>query len=547
MTRNDGDYRPYVDDFYSSHNSPRLLGTESSASSALVPLVRKRKTKEFLLSGERWTGGGWRTAASLLYCLTQFLVAVPDAVLGPTLTALGRQVSCVSDNEICPEMLEAIGWNRTGAALSVIVAWILSSTGVNGHCVLSGGLFMVALSFFSAPLSTTATQVHVSFFIIGLGKGLSSLQSTALLVALRQGNPKKLGKWVNLMSIFWGIGSILTPLLVCITTLKDFRLSFVSVGVLFLSQSVVMLYVRSKVPERKRLPSSVRETTATLSGCRANTIMICGFLFAFLALGVEFNIVAYITPFVESQNIASNTIGNLMTTTYSAAFMVGRVLSGYLEVKGPKVSPAVVLDACILLSTLLAGLCCLSGSSVVIIWVCAAGWGLFLSPSWPCTLMLLRQTGEVSDTMVQMFIFSIYSGQWALDLVMNSVIQSFGTRALPYGLLCALLAAFVVASLILLLLSVGGHTEEVEGKGPNWDESSISTPTRKVILHHKSGEFGETSERPKNAGAGNARGGDAIPPTVSPDNALTKDYNYDNLSSNPPPLLSSRDISRGQR
>mmetsp|Transcript_40541 Transcript_40541/g.65168 ORF Transcript_40541/g.65168 Transcript_40541/m.65168 type:complete len:157 (+) Transcript_40541:121-591(+) len=126
MTHNGSDYSPFVDEFYSSQNSPRMLGTESS-SSALVPLVRKRKTKEFLLSGERWTGGGWRTAASLLYCLTQFLVAVPDAVLGPTLTALGRQVSCVSDNEICPEMLEAIGWNRTGAALSVIVAWIFSN------------------------------------------------------------------------------------------------------------------------------------------------------------------------------------------------------------------------------------------------------------------------------------------------------------------------------------------------------------------------------------------------------------------------------------
>mmetsp|Transcript_40541 Transcript_40541/g.65167 ORF Transcript_40541/g.65167 Transcript_40541/m.65167 type:complete len:426 (+) Transcript_40541:898-2175(+) len=425
---------------------------------------------------------------------------------------------------------------------------------------------MVSLSFFLAPLSTTATQVHVSFFIIGLGKGLSSLQSTALLVALRQGNTKKLGKWVNLMSIFWGIGSILTPLLVCITTLKDFRLSFISVGVLFLSQSVVMLYVRGKVPDRKRKPSSVREATETLSGCRANAIMICGFLFAFLALGVEFNIVAYITPFVESQKIASNTIGNLMTTTYSAAFMVGRALSGYLEVKGT-VSPAVVLDACMLVSTLLAGLCCISESSVVTIWICAAGWGLFLSPSWPCTLMLLRQTGEVSDSMVQMFIFAIYSGQWALDLVMSSVIQSYGTRALPYGLLCALLSAFVVASLILLLFSIGDHTQKKGSRGPGWDESSKSTPTRKVIMH-KSGKFDATSERSKNAGGENRGGAAATPPTVSSGDILalvssTIGYrchhdqkqqqqrvhcNYDNLSSAPPPSsLSNQKLSSGQR
>uniref|UniRef100_A0A7S3YS92 Major facilitator superfamily (MFS) profile domain-containing protein n=1 Tax=Lotharella globosa TaxID=91324 RepID=A0A7S3YS92_9EUKA len=218
-------------EFYSRGGSPRPSEVPAG-NPRLEPLERQaHKSREFLVNGERWTGGGWRTVASIVYCLAQFLVAVPDAVLGPTLTALGHQVSCAEEGEICPAMLEAIGWNRTGAAVSVILAWILSQC-INGHYVLAMGFSMVSASFLVAPFSTTPYMVHVSFFFIGLGKGLASLNSTALMVALRQGNPKKLSKWVNLLSIFWGLGSIFTPLLVSLTTLKDFRLSFFTVAVI---------------------------------------------------------------------------------------------------------------------------------------------------------------------------------------------------------------------------------------------------------------------------------------------------------------------------
>jgi len=224
--------------YYSNPYSPRL-------SKKHKPLLRHRST-EFLKSGERWTNGGWRTVASVVYCMCQFLVAVPDAVLGPTLMALGEQVNCINHGEICPEMLEAIGWNRTGAALSVILAWILSPC-INGHFILAMGFVLVSASFLGCPFSSNADEVHVYFFLIGLGKGLVSLNSTSLMVALRQGNQKKLSKWVNWLSISWGLGSIFTPLLVSLTSLKDFRLSFFAVGVLCFSMSTTVCYVRYKV------------------------------------------------------------------------------------------------------------------------------------------------------------------------------------------------------------------------------------------------------------------------------------------------------------
>jgi len=389
--------------------------------------------------------------ASIVYCMAQFLVAVPDAVLGPTLLALGHQISCRDSGEICPEMLEAIGWNRTGAAISVLLAWLLSQF-LNGHYSLAMGFAMISASFLICPFSTTPYQIHVSFFFIGIGKGLASLNSTALMVALRQGNKQKLRKWVNLLSIFWGLGSISTPLLVSLTTLKDFRLSFFSVGIMCLSLSLVVFYVRFKVPDRKHPPSTFRISRQRLSSCRAYVIMVLGYLFAFVAVGVEFNIVAYITPYIESLKIGSNTTGNFITSSYSFAFMLGRIISGYLELQG--VSPLVILDSCMLVATLLAALVSMYPTSMSVIWLGAVGWGMFLSPSWPCTLIILRQTGPLSELMVQMFIFAIYCGQWTLDLIMDRIIQEFGTKALTYGLSCALLSAL----LIVITISVVYHS-----------------------------------------------------------------------------------------
>mmetsp|Transcript_28667 Transcript_28667/g.69875 ORF Transcript_28667/g.69875 Transcript_28667/m.69875 type:complete len:628 (-) Transcript_28667:27-1910(-) len=430
-----------VEDFYySCPNSPMR---QLERTPLVHPMDRPlRKTSEFLKTGERWSNGGWRTAASMVYCLAQFLVAVPDAVLGPTLTALGQQVSCMEEGDICPAMLQAIGFNRTGAVISVVVSWIMSEISINGHYVVSIGFAMVAISFLVCPFSTTPKQIHVSFFFIGLGKGLASLNSTALMVALRQGNQKKLSKWVNLLSIFWGLGSILTPLLVSLATLKDFRLSFFTVGILCLSHAFTVAYVRHKVPERKHVPVTFRESRVGMSSCQAHTIMTLGYVFAFLVLGVEFNIVAYITPYIESRKIGSNALGNLITSSYSFAFMVGRIVIGYLEVSG--VSPFKILDVCTLVAATLAGIVSYFSTSIIAIWIGAIGWGMFLSPSWPCTIMVLRSTGELSDYMVQFFIFAIYSGQWTLDLVMDIVIKNFGTQALPGSLAVALMASFIV-------------------------------------------------------------------------------------------------------
>eukprot|EP00471_Norrisiella_sphaerica_P002207 CAMPEP_0184493186 /NCGR_PEP_ID=MMETSP0113_2-20130426/25351_1 /TAXON_ID=91329 /ORGANISM="Norrisiella sphaerica, Strain BC52" /LENGTH=441 /DNA_ID=CAMNT_0026878371 /DNA_START=215 /DNA_END=1537 /DNA_ORIENTATION=+ len=384
------------------------------------PLLRRPpRTFLYLETGERWSNGGWRTVASMFYCLSQFFVAVPDAVLGPTLTALGQQVSCADEGEICPEMLEAISWNRTGAAISVGLAWIISTMEINGHYVLAVGFSMISISFLTCSFSTTPQQVHISFFFIGLGKGLTSLYSTALMVSLRQNDPKKLSKWVNLLSIFWGLGSIFTPLLVSLSTMKDFRLSFFTVGLLCFSLTIVAVFLRSKVPDKEQrrqfLASNRRdennvEELQPLSEWRANIVMILGYMFAFVSIGVEFNIVAYITPYVESRKIASNTIGNFITTSYSVAFMVGRILIGILEVKG--FPPALILNACMLIATALAAFVTYFSTSIAAIWIGAVGWGALLSPSWPLTILLLRQTGEVSECMVQLFVFAIYSGQW---------------------------------------------------------------------------------------------------------------------------------------
>uniref|UniRef100_A0A7S2U5L2 Uncharacterized protein n=1 Tax=Lotharella oceanica TaxID=641309 RepID=A0A7S2U5L2_9EUKA len=261
------------------------------------------------------------------------------------------------------------------------------------------------------------------------------------------------------------------------------------------SHAVIVCYVRFKVPDRKHVPATLRKPRRGMSSCRAHAVMILGYLFAFVALGVEFNIVAYITPYIESRGIGSNALGNLMTSSYSFAFMVGRIFSGYLEVAG--VPPLWILDGAMLIATLLAVMVSWFSTSILAIWIAAIGWGTFLSPSWPCTLIVLRHTGELSDCMVQVFIFAIYSGQWALDLVMDKIIQTFGTRALPYGLACALATASVIIITITLV----------------FPKSLLAWPP----LARKGGEASSPSSSHRRpgaaAGAAGAAGAAALPPS----------------------------------
>lgn len=304
---------------------------------------------------------------------------------------------------------------------------------VPGHPLLGGAMLMIAAVFALVPMVNELWQLLVMIFIMGLGLGLVSVGSNALLAWV---HPENLGSWMNGMSFSNSIGSLLAPILITaiLTATGHIRWAFWILALLIGSLGIYSLFVPS--------PTIRKSKSETSAGGRINFGKILPFaLFFVLYVSAEVSFGGWLYTYTITLHPEAVTGAGILTSAFFAAMAVGRLAAVPLSTRlRPRAILLIDLLGAIASLILILAL----PSSLTALWVGTIGYGFFMSSIFPTWMTFADNRIQVNGKIAGIFYGSGAVGSMSFPWLCGQIYKASGPRMMVLAIFFALLTATAI-------------------------------------------------------------------------------------------------------
>ena len=268
-----------------------------------------------------------------------FVFGFVDNLKGPTLPALLRDLDF------------SYGQGGTilfGAYLGFMVATLLTgvladAAGIKVVLLVAGVCLTVGLAAFS--LVSSFWLLAAALFVVGLGLGSIEVGGNSLIVDLHSSNR---GRYLNLLAVFHGVGSLVVPLYAAELLSADFSWRQVYQFAIILAVGLATFFLVVKYP---------RAAHAGGEGFNLRTLFAAGFtwrmswyyLLVAVYVAAEIGIAARIVEYLQQVKGFDIGVSSLYLSLFFATIMIGRLVGsffveriGYLTVMLTATAAAIV-------------------------------------------------------------------------------------------------------------------------------------------------------------------------------------------------------------
>ena len=377
-------------------------------------------------------------AITAVYFAVFVALGLTSASLGPTLLGLAERTGSA---------LGQIGFLFTARSLGYLFGSLLGGRMYDrmaGNLVMGGMLLGVACMLALIPFSTLLWMLTIVLLVIGLCEGMVDVGGNTMLVWIYQ---EKVGPYMNGMHFFFGVGALLSPLVVVLVAqLGGATTAGAGIPWTYWTLAILVAPVALSV---MRLPSPVAPHAAEGSAtARAdNRLVFLLALIFFLVVGAEVGIAGWIHTYAFETGVASIATAAYLTSAFWGALTVGRLLSIPLAMR--------LRPRFILLSDILG---CIASICVIIIWPTAAwavwvgalGSGLAMASFFPTVLSFAERRMTITGRVTSWFFVGSSIGGMTLPWFMGHIFETQGPRAMMSIVLAALVLSLIVYFMIVV-------------------------------------------------------------------------------------------------
>lgn len=315
-----------------------------------------------------------------------------------------------------------------------------------GHRLLFGAFVLGIAAVVVAGWVSSFALVVVMFALIGAAGGVIDVGGNTLVVWCQPS--ANVGSALNALHLCFGIGALITPLLVARSIAWSDSLVWVAAVVALGAVAVVVLLRGTAVPERRA--TAIDTTGAELSA--VPLVLVC--VFYFLYVGSEVTFLGWAPTFAEVEELGGVNGPGLFATMFLAGFTLGRVLGIVLARRLSLV--ALVLGSCVL-SVVAAVLLVMAGGSGVVVWSSCGLLGAALGPQYPTMMAFADQRLRLSGAATSRMVAASGVGGLLLPLLTGWLLDRNGGQALPWMTLVCLLATTAVAVAVVVVVGRLAH------------------------------------------------------------------------------------------
>ena len=329
---------------------------------------------------------------------------------------------------------------RTGSSLSAFSAvFIAHSAGyltgalmggrlfdrLPGHPLLAGMLAIIAICMALVPLCPTLTVLLVAFTVMGLSEGSLDAGGNTLLVWLY---PTGLGPWMNGLHFFFGVGALLSPLIIAGIIEQGYTVAhaYWALAALLLPPMLWLLSRPSPaIPARQ-----VDAEPIDLRPHRATLLLTGGLLFA--AVGAEVGFGNWIYTYAVHEGLANEASARMLTSVFWGAFTGGRLLAIPLA---SRMGPLSILLLCLLVSGVAAILPMVSISSSALLWAGTILGGLAVAPMFATALSLAGSRMPISGRAMGFFFVGSSAGGMISPWIIGQLFEPVSAQSIFWVIL----------------------------------------------------------------------------------------------------------------
>ncbi len=319
-----------------------------------------------------------------------------------------------------------------------------------GNPVMSIGLALIGFLLFLVPIIPALPLLALALLLVGFAEGTVDVGGNTLLVWLHR---DKVAPFMNGLHFTFGIGALLTPLIVAQTvqTPGGIRLAYWILAALL----VPIAWWLSRMPSP---PPQVNDRTSVVKPVRPALLALI-VVFFFLYVGSEAGYGGWVYTYTISMSLGTETSAAYLTSLFWGALTAGRLVG---------IPVASRLRAGTLLAIDLAG--CLASLALILafpgsqeaLWIGTIGTGLFMATIFPTMLNLAQEKMTITGKMTAWFFVGASSGGMILPWIVGQLFEPVG----PQTVMIAIFTSAAVATLVFAAIVANNRNHKASPTPP---------------------------------------------------------------------------------
>lgn len=377
-----------------------------------------------------------RILATTGYYIAFVSLGLVGASLGPTLPYLAEQTQ---------SQLSQVSLLFTAFSLGYLLGSFQGGRFYDrmpGHRVMAVALLVMAAMLVLIPLVAWLWLLATVWLALGLACGALDVGGNTLVVWV---HGQQVGPFMNGLHFVWGIGALLSPLIIAqvIGGGRDLTWAFWALAALMLPGVIWLGRLVSPCHHR-----AVKDDPDGQN--HRSSLVALAVLFFFLIVGAEASFGGWIFTYALALDLGGATSAAYLTSGFWGALTLGRLLAIPISAR---LRPRYILIISLLGCLASVAIILLWPGSTAVLWLGTLGMGLGMASIFPSTLSLMGRHMPISGRITGWFFMGASAGGMSLPWLIGQLFERSGPRATMVTIMLALILSAVVFAGLLTYLA----------------------------------------------------------------------------------------------
>jgi MFS transporter, FHS family, Na+ dependent glucose transporter 1 len=362
--------------------------------------------------------------ATIAYYLSFIILGLTTAASGPSLLKLTEHTSST---------LDRISLIFVFGSLGYLIGSFLGGRAfdrLSGHKLMALTMLIVSIASVLIPISRSLEILLFAMFLSGIASGILDVGCNTLIVWT---HGEKAGPFLNGLHFFFGVGSLIAPLLLAQVLLKtgDIHWLYWTFSIACLPIMIWLWFLPE--PEHARTEEGGNFTFPIMP------VVLVMILFI-LYVGLELGFANWIYTYALTLELETIITAAYLTSAFWGSFTAGRLLGVWISTR---LRSKTILFMDIIGCAISIIVIMLWKDSSFALWVGTIGLGLSMASIFPTFIMLAGEQMQITGTITGWFLVGSGAGSMLMPWIIGQVFVLTGPKAMTTVLLTALIGLFL--------------------------------------------------------------------------------------------------------
>ena len=373
--------------------------------------------------------------ATIAYYLAFIILGLTTAAAGPSLLKLSEHTSSA---------LNIISYIFVASSLGYLIGSFFGGRiydRFSAHRFMAMTLVVMAITCIFIPISNSLALLLFAMFLNGLAASILDVGCNTLLMWT---HGEKAGPFLNGLHFFFGVGSLIAPLLFAQVLLMTGDIDWLYWSFAIVSVPMAVWFWFLQEPQHA---GRAEEASSTIFP--GWPVLVIAALF-FLYVGLELGFGNWIYTYALKLNLENEITAARLAAAFWGAFTFGRLLGVWISTK-LRSKPILLID--IIGCAISIVIIILWKTSNTALWIGTIGLGISMASVFPTLIMLAGERMVITGTITGWFLVGSGAGSMLLPWLIGQVFVLTGPEAMTTVLLITL-GGFALTLLMFLNLKI---------------------------------------------------------------------------------------------